>query len=376
MSNLEIITAIQEMDAEVLDAEDLVTLASILPIDDELMIASEFQNRQLDLPLGPAEQWLVDLVSAPNLPNQHLAFLFSLQFSNELTRIALQIMKIDELTSELQSSPDLKVLLKTILELGNMTNYGSNNNSTVIGFKIDGLARLSEVKSADGKWTLMNFLVDTVEAQSPALLELADEFKELSTAKSCDIIQISREILAVDETFKSIRAINFDPDFTTRLDSYVFDAESQIDTCIEIFDGFVKNWLGCLAYFGEDSTTYALPSLQTLPDSEKKSPQFFFEQLDLFFTSYRQAVNIVRNKTMDPMYGARKWKQVQQQKGQNVTIVLDNIPKGLSNSIDPILDQEAQFEEARRMFNRLSMLPPLEPYSSFADIDADFEQDY
>ena len=71
----------------------------------------------------------------------------------------------------MQTSNRLKTLLRTVLQLGNLTNYqyGAGSGSyrpwmgkeaKALGFKIDGLARLKDVISADGKWSLMNFLVD------------------------------------------------------------------------------------------------------------------------------------------------------------------------------------------------------------------------
>lgn len=81
----------------------------------------------------------------------------------------------------LQTSPSLKVLLKTVLSLGNLTNHQysrrQTNESQAVGFKIESLPKLRDVKARDGKSTLINYLVEVLWGV-PAMLSLPDEFEQ------------------------------------------------------------------------------------------------------------------------------------------------------------------------------------------------------
>ena len=126
-----------------------------------------------DLPFAPAEAFLIDVSKIEDLPYQVLAFVFKLQLKFESDELVEKLEIATNLCFELRSSVKLKKLLKLVLELGNLTNYeyGAGNSSfrpwmgntsRAAGFKIDGLARLRDVKSADGKWSLITFLVDMI----------------------------------------------------------------------------------------------------------------------------------------------------------------------------------------------------------------------
>jgi hypothetical protein len=59
------------------------------------------------------------------------------------------------------------MLMRTVLSLGNLTNYqygrrhvGSAGGAGASGFRIESLPKLRDVKSRDGKMTLMNYLVE------------------------------------------------------------------------------------------------------------------------------------------------------------------------------------------------------------------------
>ena len=65
------------------------------------------------------------------------------------------------------------MLLKTILNLGNLTNvtYGRSLHATrkgmASGFRMKALIQLKDIKASDGKNTLLNYLVDIVAKNTP-----------------------------------------------------------------------------------------------------------------------------------------------------------------------------------------------------------------
>ncbi|KAH9246426.1 hypothetical protein BASA81_016017 [Batrachochytrium salamandrivorans] len=77
-----------------------------------------------------------------------------------------------------------------------------------IGFKIEGLARLCDVKSADGKWSLMTFLVEMLmNSESAHVLDISDEFEMLSVVRQYDIIGLAEQVIAMHVTATRLREL-------------------------------------------------------------------------------------------------------------------------------------------------------------------------
>ena len=177
-----LVGAISRMDETLMDADDLVTYQALLPtFEERKMIRNAPENP--DLPFAPAEAFLIEVSKIEDLPYQVLAFVFKLQLKFESDELIEKLDIVINLCFELRSSVRLKKLLKLVLELGNLTNYeysaGNSsfrpwmgNNARAVGFKIDGLARLRDVKSADGKWSLITFLVDMIHNNYPEVFNL------------------------------------------------------------------------------------------------------------------------------------------------------------------------------------------------------------
>jgi hypothetical protein len=163
--------------------DDLIMLQSLLPTPDDLLQikkATTVPNYDPNLSYAPAELFIQYCANQQDLSTKVLSFIFKLQLFKETVDIQKRLDAIITLCQDLKASTGLKKLLKIVLELGNLTNYeyGANNASGVtrawmakdtraIGFKIEGLARLRDVKSSDGKWSLMTFLVDMLNKNYP-----------------------------------------------------------------------------------------------------------------------------------------------------------------------------------------------------------------
>jgi formin 2 len=79
-------------------------------------------------------------------------------FDESVTPLAAQIGSLDRAVACLQRSIGWRELLRVSLALGNYVNGGTPRGAAY-GFKIDGLLKLSTVKSGDNKTTMLHFVV-------------------------------------------------------------------------------------------------------------------------------------------------------------------------------------------------------------------------
>ncbi|KAJ3024545.1 hypothetical protein HDV00_000876, partial [Rhizophlyctis rosea] len=177
----ELCRAVREMDESVLGVDDLASIQTLLPTSDEKRLLEVYVKQRPkegdSLPLAPAERFMLECleVGGGDLERQVEAFCFKLQLRVEAEEVGEKVRRMTRVCGGLRRSEGLKVLLRSVLELGNLTNYQYHGGAggggggfrpwmgkeaRALGFKIEGLARLKDVKSADGKWSLMSFLVD------------------------------------------------------------------------------------------------------------------------------------------------------------------------------------------------------------------------
>ncbi|KAI8912402.1 hypothetical protein BC831DRAFT_517331 [Entophlyctis helioformis] len=335
-----IIAAVQAFDDTVLASDDLLTLQGLLPTPDEAKMCDKWRRTPPKpgpdgtvLPYAPAEAFMMAVTEHPHFSTQVLAFLFKMQVHIEAADVLGKFSRLRAVSVLFRSSERFKILLRTVLELGNLTNYqygagagaGSyrpwmGREAKALGFKIEGLARLRDVKSADGKWSLMTFLIEMLEKDGGDVLGVVGDFEELSVVRLYDIRDLCAQVGAMEVTVQRLRGYAFsDADgkdkigdgqsgesaFQARLETDVLTPAAALIAMVrEEFDAFVAAWRDALQYFGEDPDEYVVPTIGASASgsgddsgsSSRKQASYFYMTLDVFFQSFRSAVIELRKQ--------------------------------------------------------------------------------
>ncbi|KAJ1548028.1 hypothetical protein HK096_006823 [Nowakowskiella sp. JEL0078] len=305
LSNADISTAILNQDAMTLSADDLQALQVLLPTSDERRKISAIGTPVL--PFAPAEAFMFETMAYPDFPQQLDAFLFRLQLGVEADELLDKLNRMLAVCLKIRSSENLKLLLKTVLQLGNLTNYNyagagyrpwMGKEARALGFKIDGLAKLRDVKSADGKWSLMNFLVDMILQSMSEVVAVIDEFADLKSIRNYDLREITSQIRRLQSTHSMLLTYNFtSPTYTSFVKPFlVNDATNLLAELQRTYLTFATAFADAARYFGEDLTEYASLTTPAMPiatqptDDGKKLATHLFITLDLFIRAFADAV--------------------------------------------------------------------------------------
>ncbi|KAJ3307681.1 hypothetical protein HDU76_004444, partial [Blyttiomyces sp. JEL0837] len=329
INNAELVRGIVELDENLLTVDDLFSLRTLLPTDEERAILKLYSSTPKPpdaLPLAPAEAFMLETLKAKDLPQMHAAFVYKLQHPSDVEELREKVKRMMDISTKLRVSDDLKTLLRTVLKLGNMTNYqyGAGNSSyrpwmgkeaRALGFKVDGLARLKDVKSADGKWSLMNFLVDMVNQSRPDVLDFTEAFSDMKVIRHYQLREIAATLMGLETTLYKMRNFKYaDSSFFDRLVPFLDEAASNLRKTREEFATFSTEWAATARYFGEDLDDYIPVSelIGTGPDASdptkpppsvtfsttttRKLPTHLFNSLDLFFQAFEDAVKQNRKR--------------------------------------------------------------------------------
>ncbi|KAJ3202642.1 hypothetical protein HDU67_000387 [Dinochytrium kinnereticum] len=322
MTASDIATAIFTLDDTKLTPDDLVSIQSLLPTPEERVMLEKAIEKQTSssLPFAPAESFMIEMLRHTEITKCIAAFHFKLQLGMEIEEVGGKVAKMTSICVKLKTSDALKALLRTVLQLGNMTNYeyGAGNSSyrpwmgkeaRALGFKIEGLARLKDVKSADGKWSLMNFLVDMVTQSKPEVLDFTADFADLKVIRHYDLRELSSQLLSMDQKLSTLRTFHYTtvPTFHSQIQPFLDQASTMIAGLRLDFETFSKAWTEATRYFGEDLDEYHPivfhPSSSSQPIEDdpdgyrrKKPPTLLFVNLDLFLHAFEDAVKQNRRR--------------------------------------------------------------------------------
>ncbi|CAL0314031.1 unnamed protein product [Lupinus luteus] len=158
VSQKEIIDALIE--GQGLNTEIVEKLSRIAPTEEEQNFTLEYKGDPATL--ATAESFLYHILKAvPSAFKRLNAMHFRLNYDSEILEIKELLKTLELGCKELRNQGVFVKLLEAVLKAGNCMNAGTHRGNAQ-AFNLDSLRKLSDVKSIDGKTTLLHFVVEEV----------------------------------------------------------------------------------------------------------------------------------------------------------------------------------------------------------------------
>merc|ERR1719471_1127221 len=213
-------------DTSVLTENLLQSLIQYLPTPDQLNKLQEYSNEYDDL--AEAEQFAISLADIKRLVPRLKSLKFQLHYPELVQDCKPDIVAATEACQEVRRSKKFAKILELILLIGNIMNTGSRLEQSV-GFDISYLPKLSNTKDKDNQSTLLHFLVETIEAKNPELLNFYEEILHLDKASKASFESIDKVMKQMEISIKNLNHdVNQKP------------ANDPDDLFIEAMSGFLE----------------------------------------------------------------------------------------------------------------------------------------
>ncbi|ONI30606.1 hypothetical protein PRUPE_1G261700 [Prunus persica] len=148
------------MEGRGLNAETLEKLARIAPTEEEQSQILEYNGDPTRL--ADAECFLYHILKAvPTAFTRLNAMLFRYNYDLEILNLKESLQTLELGCKELRTRGLFMKLLEAILKAGNRMNAGTSRGNAQ-AFNLSSLRKLSDVRSSDGKTTLLHFVVEEV----------------------------------------------------------------------------------------------------------------------------------------------------------------------------------------------------------------------
>ncbi|KAG2572597.1 hypothetical protein PVAP13_7KG190500 [Panicum virgatum] len=165
--------------------------------------------------LVAAERLLKVVLTIPCAFARVEAMLCRETFADEVSHIRKSFEMLEDACRELMSSKLFLKLLEAVLKTGNRMNVGTARGGAM-AFKLDTLLKLADVKGADGRTTLLHFVVqEMIRSQKPAAARaapdiaagLAAELTNVRRTATVDLDVLTTSVSGLSQGLSRIRAV-------------------------------------------------------------------------------------------------------------------------------------------------------------------------
>ncbi|KAL2349351.1 hypothetical protein Fmac_003351 [Flemingia macrophylla] len=158
VSHMDIIDAL--IDGHGLDTDTIEKLGRVAPTEEEQSVILAYEGDPSKL--AAAESFLHHILKVvPSAFKRLNALLFRLNYDSEIVEIKEFLHTLELGCKELRNQGMFLKLLEAVLKAGNRMNAGTHRGNAR-AFNLVSLRKLSDVKSTDGKTTLLHFVVEEV----------------------------------------------------------------------------------------------------------------------------------------------------------------------------------------------------------------------
>jgi hypothetical protein len=200
----EVCEALLEGNSDTLGTELLESLLKMAPTKEEERKLKEYKD---DSPfkLGSAEKFLKALLEVPFAFKRLDAMLYVSNFESEIEYLKKSCETLEMACEELRNSRMFLKLLEAVLKTGNRMNVGTNRGDAH-AFKLDTLLKLVDVKGADGKTTLLHFVVQEIIRTEGTRISDSSENQETNAQDDAKCRKLGLQIVSgISSELKNVK---------------------------------------------------------------------------------------------------------------------------------------------------------------------------
>ncbi|XP_011918521.1 PREDICTED: FH1/FH2 domain-containing protein 1 isoform X6 [Cercocebus atys] len=198
--------ALLNFDEFAVSKDGIEKLLTMMPTEEEQQKIEEAQLANPDIPLGPAENFLMTLASIGGLAARLQLWAFKLDYDSMEREIAEPLFDLKVGMEQLVQNATFRCILATLLAVGNFLN-GSQSS----GFELSYLEKVSEVKDTVRRQSLLHHLCSLVLQTRPESSDLYSEIPALTRCAKVDFEQLTenlgqleRRSWAAEESLRSL----------------------------------------------------------------------------------------------------------------------------------------------------------------------------
>ncbi|XP_032342408.1 FH1/FH2 domain-containing protein 1 isoform X1 [Camelus ferus] len=222
--------ALLNFDEFAVSKDGIEKLLTMMPTEEERQKIEEAQLANPDIPLGPAENFLMTLASIGGLAARLQLWAFKLDYDSMEREIAEPLFDLKVGMEQLVQNATFRCILATLLAVGNFLN-GSQSS----GFELSYLEKVSEVKDTVRRQSLLHHLCSLVLQTRPDSSDFYSEIPALTRCAKVDFEQLTENLgqlehrsWAAEESLRSLAKHELAPALRARLTHFLAQCTRRV----------------------------------------------------------------------------------------------------------------------------------------------------
>ncbi|XP_074226694.1 FH1/FH2 domain-containing protein 1 isoform X3 [Camelus bactrianus] len=222
--------ALLNFDEFAVSKDGIEKLLTMMPTEEERQKIEEAQLANPDIPLGPAENFLMTLASIGGLAARLQLWAFKLDYDSMEREIAEPLFDLKVGMEQLVQNATFRCILATLLAVGNFLN-GSQSS----GFELSYLEKVSEVKDTVRRQSLLHHLCSLVLQTRPDSSDFYSEIPALTRCAKVDFEQLTENLgqlehrsWAAEESLRSLANHELAPALRARLTHFLAQCTRRV----------------------------------------------------------------------------------------------------------------------------------------------------
>jgi len=200
-----IIQSVMDLDEKAIQVENLKRINDeFFPAGEEMGQLKEFEanNDPKELPWGRAEEFCIFLVNIADFNVRALCCVARGEFSENFDAIAQDIGVFRTCLSALCKSQAIPSILALVVQIGNYLNHGTNKGGQGC-FRLEDLSLLGRTEGVGDKtYTLMRFVMETLELDKAVREEALEDMKLCDAASKLDFTDACNRLADLEKAVK------------------------------------------------------------------------------------------------------------------------------------------------------------------------------
>jgi hypothetical protein len=201
----ELKSEILALNPTVLSTAQLQSLMDMWPDQQEQVAIDNFHGD--DSLIGVAEKFLVEVRNIPRFKEKLGCLVFKQEFPTRVHELRESINLVIRGVNQVCCSTALQQLFIYILQTGNLLNFGTDESdapTSVGGFALNSLVKLSQTKAFTGGVTFLQYVVQSIELDIPQLARFPQQINLIQKCSKVSISSLFSEKRALEEGMKSL----------------------------------------------------------------------------------------------------------------------------------------------------------------------------
>lgn len=279
----ELRSAVMNMDESLLTPDKVGMLINIAPTPEETGALQAFDGDASML--GRVDKLLLELTMIAHFKEQLQCLNIKYSFAEQARELENVLSTCSQAVAQMRESQKLKSLLKVILRVGNFMNGGSRRGGS-FGVKLDVLKKFETSKSKSGKFTLVHYVVQTLQKVDASALDLRRDLSASAEAAKYTVGQLQGDFAVLQKGMKTVKnevawanKSEAAPNFATLMGPFAAAAEKTVEDIENRLKTLKKDFEGLVTTYGENAAKTELDA--------------FFKQIDNFCMVFEQAIERV-----------------------------------------------------------------------------------